>query len=41
MKKTTFVRSLSALMMAAAMLLSTVQVLAVFSDTSGHWAECL
>ena len=38
MKKTTFVRRLSALMMAAAMLLSTVQVLAVFSDTSGHWA---
>ena len=37
--KSTFVRRLSAWMMAAVMLLSMVPAMAAFRDTSGHWAE--
>ena len=39
MKKSTFVRRLSAWLMAAVMLLSTVPAMAAFRDTAGHWAE--
>ena len=37
--KSTFVRRLSAWMMAAVMLLSMVPAMAAFRDTAGHWAE--
>ena len=39
MKKSSFVRRLSAWLMAAVMLLSTVPAMAAFNDTVGHWAE--
>lgn len=37
--KSTFVRRLSAWLMAAVMLLSMVPAMAAFRDTAGHWAE--